>query len=61
MGREKVGSFDGKRPIVGARAVGVIDGTTNGVVIGATDEGERVVRAEGEDAGGSIPTQLDAG
>ena len=68
MGREVVGSFDGNRPIVGARRVGAIDGTTNGVVIGATGEGERVVRAEGEreeeeedGAGGRVPTQLYAG
>ena len=60
MEREEVGSFDGKRPIAGARAVGAIDGTTSGVVIGDTDEGERVVGAEGEDAGGRIPTQLNA-
>jgi hypothetical protein len=67
VGREVVGSFDGNRPIGGARRVGAIDGTTNGVVIGATGEGERVVGAEGKDdeeedgAGGRMPTQLYAG
>ena len=56
-----MGCFDGKRPIVGARTAGVIDGTTNGAVIGATDGEERVVGAEEEDAaGGRIPTQLNA-
>ena len=56
-----MGGFDGKRPIVGAKTAGVIDGTTNGVVIGATDGEERVVGVEEGDAGGRMPTQVMVG